>query len=40
MIQIIPAIDIIGGRCVRLCQVDYGKVKTYDASPVDMARAF
>ena len=40
MIQIIPAIDIIGGRCVRLCQGDYGKVKTYDASPVDMARAF
>lgn len=40
MIQIIPAIDIIGGRCVRLCQGDYGKIKTYDASPVDMARAF
>lgn len=40
MIQIIPAIDIIGGRCVRLSQGDYGKVKTYDASPVDMARAF
>ena len=40
MIQIIPAIDIIGGHCVRLCQGDYGKVKIYDASPVDMARAF
>ena len=37
MIQIIPAIDIIGGRCVRLTQGDYGKVRSYDASPLDMA---
>lgn len=37
MIQIIPAIDIIGGRCVRLTRGDYSAKKTYDASPLDMA---
>jgi phosphoribosylformimino-5-aminoimidazole carboxamide ribotide isomerase len=37
MIQIIPAIDIIGGKCVRLTQGDYSTQKTYDASPLDMA---
>ncbi len=37
MIQIIPAIDIIDGRCVRLSQGDYGRSKCYDASPLDMA---
>ena len=40
MIQIIPAIDIIGGRCVRLTQGDYASVKTYDASVLDMARRY
>ena len=40
MIQIIPAIDIIGGKCVRLSQGDYDRVKVYDASPVDMAKQF
>lgn len=40
MIQIIPAIDIIEGRCVRLTQGDYSSVKHYDASPVDAARRF
>lgn len=40
MIQIIPAIDIIEGRCVRLSQGDYGARKVYDASPEDMARQF
>ena len=40
MIQIIPAIDIIEGRCVRLTKGDYSQRKVYDASPVDMASAY
>lgn len=40
MIQIVPAIDIIGGRCVRLTKGDYASVKSYDASPVEAARRF
>ena len=39
MIQIIPAIDIIEGRCVRLSKGDYHRQKVYDAQPLDMARA-
>ena len=37
---VIPAIDILGGRTVRLLQGDYAKVTTYDADPADTARAF
>lgn len=40
MIQIIPAIDIIGGRCVRLSQGDYDRMSVYSSSPVEMARSF
>lgn len=40
MIEIIPAIDIIDGRCVRLSQGDYNRLTTYDASPVDMAKRY
>lgn len=40
MIEIIPAIDLIDGRCVRLSQGDYARQRTYDASPLDMARRF
>lgn len=40
MIEIIPAIDLIDGRCVRLSQGDYGKQRVYDVSPVDMARRY
>ncbi len=40
MIRIIPAIDIIGGRCVRLSRGDYSLSKTYEGSPVEMACAF
>ncbi len=40
MIEIIPAVDIIGGKCVRLSQGDYGKVTRYDASPSDMVKRF
>ena len=34
---IIPAIDIISGKCVRLSQGDYGKKTVYSDNPVDMA---
>lgn len=40
MIQLIPAIDIIDGRCVRLSKGDYESKKVYDASPLDMAMAY
>lgn len=35
-----PAIDIRGGRCVRLLQGDYGRETTYDDDPVARALAF
>ncbi|RZJ69515.1 1-(5-phosphoribosyl)-5-[(5-phosphoribosylamino)methylideneamino]imidazole-4-carboxamide isomerase [Flavobacterium sp.] len=38
--KIIPAIDILDGKCVRLSQGDYGKSKTYSENPVDMAKSF
>src|SRR5215469_7640628 len=34
---ILPAIDIKGGRCVRLYQGDYDQVTTYDDDPVRVA---
>ncbi|MBQ7709636.1 MAG: 1-(5-phosphoribosyl)-5-[Bacteroidales bacterium] len=40
MIQIVPAIDLMDGRCVRLTRGDYGQKKVYDASPVEQARQF
>lgn len=40
MTRIIPAIDIIGGKCVRLVRGDYSQSKTYSANPVDVAKAF
>ena len=40
MIELIPAIDIIGGRCVRLTKGDYAAQKVYDANPVDVAKRF
>lgn len=40
MIQVVPAIDLIEGRCVRLSQGDYARRTTYDAEPADMARRF
>lgn len=40
MIEIIPAIDIIGGRCVRLSQGDYARQTAYEDSPVDMVRRY
>ncbi len=38
--NIIPAIDIIGGRCVRLTQGDYAKEKVYSDNPVEVAKSF
>jgi phosphoribosylformimino-5-aminoimidazole carboxamide ribotide isomerase len=40
MITIIPAIDIIGGKCVRLEQGDYRLKKVYEADPLDVAMRF
>ncbi|MDX2191212.1 MAG: 1-(5-phosphoribosyl)-5-[(5-phosphoribosylamino)methylideneamino]imidazole-4-carboxamide isomerase [Bacteroidota bacterium] len=40
MIQIIPAIDIIGGKCVRLSQGDYSSAKQYYDNPLDVAMMF
>lgn len=39
MIDIIPAIDLIGGKCVRLTRGDYSR-KTEYGDPVDMALRF
>lgn len=40
MIEIIPAIDIIDGKCVRLTRGDYAQKKEYGADPLDMALRF
>lgn len=39
-IEIIPAIDIIGGKCVRLSRGDYNRKTVYGSSPAEMARLF
>jgi len=38
--QLIPAIDIIEGKCVRLTQGDYSTMKVYNEDPLEMARQF
>ncbi|MCX2745721.1 1-(5-phosphoribosyl)-5-[(5-phosphoribosylamino)methylideneamino]imidazole-4-carboxamide isomerase [Mangrovivirga sp. M17] len=38
--RLIPAIDIIEGKCVRLTQGDYGKKTIYNEDPVEVAREF
>lgn len=40
MMRIIPAIDIIDGKCVRLSQGDYNKKTTYYDDPLQVARMF
>ena len=40
MIQIIPAIDLIEGKCVRLTQGDYGQKKIYNENPLEVALEF
>lgn len=38
--KIIPAIDIINGKCVRLTNGDYGTVKIYNEDPLEVAKTF
>lgn len=38
--RIIPAIDIIDGKCVRLTQGDYSKQTTYNENPLEVAKEF
>lgn len=38
--EIIPAIDIIEGKCVRLTEGDYAQKKIYNEHPIDVARQF
>lgn len=40
MIELIPAIDIMDGKCVRLARGDYNTQTVYPGSPVDMAKSF
>lgn len=40
MIEIIPAIDILDGKCVRLSQGDYGQKKVYNEDPLEVAKMF
>ena len=35
MIELIPAIDIIDGKCVRLSQGDYDTKKVYNENPLE-----
>jgi phosphoribosylformimino-5-aminoimidazole carboxamide ribotide isomerase len=39
-IEIIPAIDILHGKCVRLTQGDYASQKIYNEHPLEVARQF
>ncbi len=40
MIEIIPAIDLIDGKCVRLSQGDYEAKKVYNEDPLEVAKMF
>ncbi|MBR2497082.1 MAG: 1-(5-phosphoribosyl)-5-[Parabacteroides sp.] len=40
MIELIPAIDLIEGKCVRLTQGDYDTKKVYNEDPLDVAKMF
>ena len=40
MIEIIPAIDVIEGKCVRLSQGDYGRKTVYNEDPLEIAKQF
>lgn len=40
MIELIPAIDLIGGKCVRLTKGDYDSKKVYNEDPVAQAKEF
>jgi phosphoribosylformimino-5-aminoimidazole carboxamide ribotide isomerase len=38
--ELIPAIDIINGKCVRLTQGDYNQKKEYNSNPLEVAKAY
>jgi len=38
--DIIPAIDLIDGKCVRLTQGDYAQKKVYNENPLEVAKGF
>ncbi|MEN9918456.1 MAG: 1-(5-phosphoribosyl)-5-[(5-phosphoribosylamino)methylideneamino]imidazole-4-carboxamide isomerase [Bacteroidota bacterium] len=40
MIEIIPAIDVIDGKCVRLSQGNYNEKKVYNENPLEVAKMF
>ncbi len=40
MIEIIPAIDLIDGKCVRLAQGDFARKKIYSENPLNVAKEF
>ena len=40
MIELIPAIDLIDGKCVRLTQGDYDTKKVYNEDPLEVAKMF
>jgi len=40
VIEIIPAIDLIDGKCVRLSQGDYAQKIVYNENPVEVAKMF
>ena len=40
MIELVPAIDLIEGKCVRLTQGDYATQKIYNEDPLEVAKQF
>lgn len=40
MFEVIPAIDILNGKVVRLTQGDYAQVSHYDYTPVELAKKY
>jgi phosphoribosylformimino-5-aminoimidazole carboxamide ribotide isomerase len=40
MIEIIPAIDLIDGKCVRLSQGDFAQKTIYNENPLEVAKSF
>jgi phosphoribosylformimino-5-aminoimidazole carboxamide ribotide isomerase len=40
MLEVIPAIDVIDGKCVRLTKGDYAQKKVYGDDPLEMAKMF
>ena len=38
--ELFPAIDLIGGKAVRLVKGDYAQMTVYSDSPVDVAASF